>query len=209
MMASTHRANWDESELPAVLRRVGLPETPEFARKYPHQLSGGQQQRVAIAKALICEPAVVVLDEPTTGLDVITQGVVLDEIKRLSVEAQVEWCTCRTILPSSRGSRTESRSCMPDGSSSTGRPRRSSPSRVTPTRGRSVTRQTPIIWSPAPSRHRRRACRCWSGRPTGCAFAPRCVAPYRRMHREQRVPDSRSTAPRCCVRCIRWMRPRL
>jgi peptide/nickel transport system ATP-binding protein len=68
------------------LGRVHLPATADFARRYPHQLSGGQQQRVSIAIALVCEPPLVVLDEPTTGLDVVTQARVLDEIDRLRRE---------------------------------------------------------------------------------------------------------------------------
>ncbi|MEU1517547.1 ABC transporter ATP-binding protein [Streptomyces sp. NPDC005811] len=67
----------------AQLRAVGLPATREFTRRFPHQLSGGQQQRVSIGVALSCEPVVVVLDEPTTGLDVVTQATILDELLRL------------------------------------------------------------------------------------------------------------------------------
>ena len=66
------------------MREVLLPDDDAFQRRYPHELSGGQQQRVAIAMAFACKPAVVVLDEPTTGLDVTTQAHILETIRRMT-----------------------------------------------------------------------------------------------------------------------------
>jgi len=66
-----------------VLREVRLDPAPELLRRYPHQLSGGQQQRVALAMAFACRPSLIVLDEPTTGLDVSTQRHILDTVRRL------------------------------------------------------------------------------------------------------------------------------
>ena len=70
----------------AALDRVELGGDAGFPRRYPHQLSGGQQQRVTIAMACVCEPPVAVLDEPTTGLDVLTQDRILFELDRLRSE---------------------------------------------------------------------------------------------------------------------------
>jgi peptide/nickel transport system ATP-binding protein len=65
------------------LAEVGLPNDDEFLSRYPHQLSGGQVQRVALAMAFLPKPKVLVLDEPTTGLDVTTQAMVLDTMAQL------------------------------------------------------------------------------------------------------------------------------
>ncbi|MDX6598996.1 MAG: peptide/nickel transport system ATP-binding protein ddpF [Gaiellales bacterium] len=66
------------------MREVMLPDTPAYLRRYPHQLSGGQQQRVVLAIAFACRPSVIVLDEPTTGLDVTTQAHVLATVRDLA-----------------------------------------------------------------------------------------------------------------------------
>ena len=57
-----------------LLEAVGIPDPTRSLGRYPHEFSGGQQQRIAIAIAISCKPRVLVLDEPTTGLDVTTQA---------------------------------------------------------------------------------------------------------------------------------------
>lgn len=65
------------------MEEVGLPSDKAFVSRFPHQLSGGQQQRILIAMAFMCRPKVVVLDEPTTGVDVTTQASLLETVGRL------------------------------------------------------------------------------------------------------------------------------
>jgi len=72
-----------EPRVAEVMREASLEPTPELLRRYPHQLSGGQQQRIALAMAFACRPSLIVLDEPTTGLDVTTQRHVLDTVRSL------------------------------------------------------------------------------------------------------------------------------
>ena len=75
--------------LTEMLAEVGLSTVPGILDSYPHQLSGGQQQRVGLAMAFACRPQLIVLDEPTTGLDVTTQRRVLETIRDLCRSYQV------------------------------------------------------------------------------------------------------------------------
>ncbi|WIJ26001.1 ABC transporter ATP-binding protein [Devosia sp. RR2S18] len=67
-----------------MLERVGIPEPAKRANAFPHEMSGGMRQRVMIAMALLCQPKILIADEPTTALDVTVQAQMLDLFKSLT-----------------------------------------------------------------------------------------------------------------------------
>ena len=69
-----------------MLKEVELADAERVYRQYPHELSGGMRQRVMIAAAMICEPKLLIADEPTTALDVTIQAQIVELLKRMNRE---------------------------------------------------------------------------------------------------------------------------
>lgn len=185
-----------------LLNRVGIAQPRQALRRHPHEFSGGQQQRIALALAISCDPAVLVLDEPTTGLDVTTQarivallqGIISDTgaaALYLSHDLALISTVADDLLVMYAGEIVESGAT------------------------REVVRDprhpyTRALLAALPSAHERRGVRGLAGRPPtqvvsdSCSFAPRCdearsecVAAHPAL---QRLPDRRN------VRCVRHAR---
>lgn len=71
-----------------MMKEVELPDPERLYRQYPHELSGGMRQRVMIAAAMICNPRILIADEPTTALDVTIQAQIVELLKRMNREKQ-------------------------------------------------------------------------------------------------------------------------
>ena len=185
----------------AQLGRVGLPETGEFGRRFPHQLSGGQQQRVCIAIALSCDPAIVVLDEPTTGLDVVTQDRILRELVRLRDERSVAMLYITHDLAvvgqiANRIAVMYAGRIVEEGSAE----QILSAPRHPYTRG--LVASTPDHLQPRPLLAMPGIAAGVGDRPPGCAFAPRC--PQRVDRCEAELPQLFEATPGHGVRCFEW-----
>ena len=81
--------SWSEARIEArrMLERVRVPEAGRRLNQYPHELSGGLRQRVMIGMSLLCDPALVVADEPTTALDVTVQAQIIELLRAVRAQA--------------------------------------------------------------------------------------------------------------------------
>jgi peptide/nickel transport system ATP-binding protein len=196
-----HRAKVPGDSLRIALERVELAADPRLIRRYPHQLSGGQQQRVTIAMASACRPPVAVLDEPTTGLDVLTQDRILLELRRLRDQEGMAMVYVSHDLAVVAGMADRIVVMY------AGRVVESGPASEVIERPRHP--YTRALVSAIPDFHRPRSLRGIPGVsvgvgewPPGCPFAPRCE--YAQTRCVEALPALEETSPGHVVRCVRW-----
>jgi peptide/nickel transport system ATP-binding protein len=186
----------------AALKQASLTSDAAFQRRYIHQLSGGQQQRLALAIALACHSEILVLDELTTGLDVVTQSKILAEIGRLGRETGVGVVFVSHDLAAVASVATEVAVMYG------GRIVEKGP--VDEVLGAPVHPYTSGLVSSVPHHTGRSRVVGIPGtavgvvdRPRGCAFAPRCA--LRIDACDVAMPPVEEASPEHKVRCIRWI----
>ncbi|MEJ1180450.1 MULTISPECIES: ABC transporter ATP-binding protein [unclassified Pseudarthrobacter] len=186
--------------LEQMLAEVRLNAVPDLLRKYPHQLSGGQQQRVGIAMAFANRPTGIVLDEPTTGLDVTTQKVILETIRELCASygvagiyvshdlAVVSNVAAETaVMYSGRIVELGPTACVLERPT---HPYTRALLKAIPSPTEAEVLEGVPGYPPAPD-----------ARPAGCAFAPRCALVVDACRAT--VPELRRARDGVLVRCIR------
>ena len=187
----------------ALLLKVKLADTDRILNRYPHQLSGGMQQRVMIAMALSTRPRFLVLDEPTTALDVTTQAVILDLFRELIINEKAaalfvshdlgtvaQLCDYVTVLYA--GEVMESAS-VNDIYARPLHPYTSGLLASLPSYANGNESRLSTIDGVAPS---------LSERSHACVFADRCPIAIDKCHSEK--PPIETTAEGHLVRCWRW-----
>lgn len=157
------------ARLTPLLERLSLSADPGFLARYPHQVSGGQRQRICLAMALSCDPELLVLDEPTTALDVLMQRDFLDLLEDLQRERGMGtlWITHDLALAAEVSDRLlvlyggEVMESGPTARLLTA-PRHPYTARLLEAARRDASRESGFL--PAPQ-----------DRPAGCPFQPRCT----------------------------------
>ncbi|HEV2360511.1 MAG TPA: ABC transporter ATP-binding protein [Acidimicrobiales bacterium] len=188
-----------DARIVEVLKEARLDAHPEMLRRYPHQLSGGQQQRFAIAMAFACRPSLIVLDEPTTGLDVSSQRHILETVRRLCASYGVAAVYVSHDLAVVGGLVSQVAVMYAGRIIELGETRQVFNAPVHPyTRG---------LLAAAPSPERAEVLTGIDGqpprpgrRPNGCSFAPRCSYAVERCRTEVPLPVLVEGA---LVRCLR------
>ena len=123
------------AEAIAMMAKVGIPDAPRRATQYPFELSGGMCQRIMIAAALICRPALLIADEPTTALDVTIQAQILELMRTLRDDAGTAIMLITHDMGVVADIADRSMSCMAAALPRAARWRRSSQNRGIPIRG--------------------------------------------------------------------------
>ena len=188
----------------AILDRVGIPDAAGRIDSYPHELSGGMRQRVMIAMAIVCDPILLIADEPTTALDVTIQAQILEEMRKL----QQEFGMAMMFITHDLGVVAEIAHDV--AVMYTGQIVEEGSVDAVLSRPRHPYTLGLLASVPRHDQARQGNLQAIPGRvpdprslPPGCRFSPRC--PHSQPGRcDVRVPDLEDTGDGQAVRCVRW-----